>query len=95
MPAELIRNRPTAQQRARAITSHKRNRGVDDSSAPPLSLICSYLQPEQEAQQSAEEQQFACVALAVPATPSAITATINITFNVFIVFSFRSGKSCG
>jgi hypothetical protein len=72
----------------------KRNRGVDDSSAPLLSLICCYLQPEQEAQQSAEEQQPACAAFAPPATPSAITAINNITFNVFIVFSFRSGKSC-
>jgi hypothetical protein len=51
------------------------------------------LQPEHEEQQSAEAQQPVCVALAVPVVPSAITAINNATFNVFIVFSFRSGKS--
>jgi hypothetical protein len=60
--------------------------------APPLFLICYYL-PEQKAQQSAEVQQPACV-WAVLAAPSAITAINNITFNVFIVFSYGSGKSC-
>jgi hypothetical protein len=34
-----------------------------------------------------------CAALAVPATPSAITAVNSTTFNVFIVFSFCNGKS--
>jgi hypothetical protein len=52
-----------------------------------------YLQPEHDAQHSADGQQVACAAFAVPATPSAITAINNITLNVFIVFSFRSGKS--
>jgi hypothetical protein len=51
------------------------------------------LQPEHDAQQSADEQQVLCAAFAVPATPSAITAINSITFNVFIVFSFKSGKS--
>jgi hypothetical protein len=81
--------RPTTQP-----TITKRNRGADDSSTPLLSLICSYLQPEHEAQQSAEGQQPACAAFAVPAIPNAITAINSITFNVFIVFSFRSEKSC-
>jgi hypothetical protein len=76
------------QQQARAITSQK-NRGVDDSPTPLLSLICSYLHPEQEAQQSAEGQQPACAAFTVPPTPSAITAINNIAFNVFIVFSLE------
>jgi hypothetical protein len=52
------------------------------------------LQPEQSAQQSAEEQHPVWAAFAVPASPSAITAINNITLNVFMVFSFRSGKSC-
>jgi hypothetical protein len=59
----------------------------------PISSI-SYLQPEQSAQQSAEEQHPVRVAFAVPASPTATTATNTITLNVFIVFSFRSGKSC-
>jgi hypothetical protein len=70
-----------------AATATKTNRGMDHLSTPLPSLICSYLQPEHEAQQSAEGQQRACVAFAVPATPSAITTINNITFNVFIVFS--------
>jgi hypothetical protein len=70
----------------------QKNRSVDDLSTPLLSLICSYLQPEQEAQQSAEEQQFDCAA-PVPAIPSAITTSNSIRFNVFIVFSLE-GKSC-
>jgi hypothetical protein len=72
----------------------KRNRGIDESSTLLLVVVCFYLQPEHEAQQSAEGQQPAWAAFAVLATPSAITAINNITFNVFIVFSFRSGKSC-
>lgn len=59
----------------------------------PISSL-SYLQPEQSAQQSAEEQQPVCAAFAVPASPSASTATNTITLNVFIVFSFCTGKSC-
>jgi hypothetical protein len=57
------------------------------SPRPRSNLFASYLQPEQEAQQSAEPQHPACVAFAVPATPSAITTINNTTFNVFIVFS--------
>lgn len=53
----------------------------------------NYLQPEQSAQQSAEGQH-PVFAFAVPATPSATTAINTSTFNTFIVFSFRSGKSC-
>jgi hypothetical protein len=53
-----------------------------------LLLIYLYSQPEQEAQQSAESQHPACAAVAVPATPSAMTTINNITFNVFIIFSF-------
>jgi len=60
----------------------------------PFSLSCSYLQPEQEEQQSAEGQQPACAALAGPATANASTANNKTTFNVFMDFSFRSGKSC-
>jgi len=61
---------------------------------PLLSLICSYLQPEHDAQQSAEVQHPAFAAFAVPDSPRAIT-TINTTaFNIFIIFSFRSGKCC-
>jgi hypothetical protein len=67
-------------------------RGAAESRAP-ISSIYYYLQPEQSAQQSAEGQQPVCAAFAVPASPSAITAINNITLNVFIVFSFRSGKS--
>jgi hypothetical protein len=83
------------QRRRQKPAATKRNGGVDESSTPLFSLIYSYLQPEQEAQQSAEGQQPACAAFAVPATPSATTAINKITFNVFIVFSLRSGKGCG
>jgi hypothetical protein len=62
------------------------------ASPRPLFPACSYLQPSHEAQQSADAQHVVC-AFAVPATPSAITAINSITFSVFIVFSFRSGKS--
>jgi hypothetical protein len=72
---ELPRHRPTVPQK---------NRGVDEPPAPLLSRTCRYLQPEQEAQQSAEAQH-ASAAFARPATPSAITAINNATFNVFIV----------
>jgi hypothetical protein len=51
------------------------------------------LQPEHEAQHSADAQHDLCAAFAVPVSPSAITAINRATFNVFIVFSFRSGKS--
>ena len=61
---------------------------------PLLSLICFYLQPEHQAQQSAELQHPAFAAFAVPASPSAITTINTAAFNVFIIFSFRSGKSC-
>lgn len=74
-------------------TVPKRNKGVDEMSAPLLSLTRSYLQPEHEAQQSADVQH-PCAAFTLPATPSATTAINSITFSVFIVFSFRSGTSC-
>jgi hypothetical protein len=69
-------------------TVPKRNKGVDEMSAPLLSLTHSYLQPEHEAQHSADGQH-PCAAFAVPATPSAITAIHNTTFSVFIVFSLE------
>jgi hypothetical protein len=84
----------TLQRNNGPLPTTKEDRGAGDSPTPLLSTICSYLQPEQEAQQSAEVQQPACAALAPTATPSAITTINNITFNVFIVFSYRSGKSC-
>lgn len=51
--------------------------------APCFLLLLSYLQPEQEAQQSAESQhdELACAA---PANPSATTATNRIALIVFI-----------
>ncbi len=60
----------------------------------PLLFSCIYLQPEQaEAQQSADAQHDVCAAFAVLVNPSAITAINRATVNIFIVFSFRSGKS--
>jgi hypothetical protein len=50
------------------------------------------LQPEHDAQQSADGQQVVRAAFAVPASPSAITAINNTTFNVFMVFSFKKWK---
>jgi hypothetical protein len=75
------------------VPATKETGGGDDSSTPLLSLTSFYLQPEQEAQQSAEEQQAACAPFAAPVTPSAITANNKNTFSVFMVFSFGNEKS--
>src|SRR5262249_50788137 len=45
------------------------------------------LQPEQEAQQSAEEQHFVRAADAMPATPKVMTAISSMTFNFLHWFS--------
>ena len=46
--------------------------------------ITLYLQPEHEAQHSADEQQFVCAAAATLANPRVMTAIKSITFNFFI-----------
>jgi hypothetical protein len=85
---------PASTSKARRSLSTK-EQGCRRFVCTPALTYFPYLQPEQEAQQSAEEQQPACAALAALVTPSAITAINNTTFSVFIVFSFRSGKSLG
>jgi hypothetical protein len=60
----------------------------------PIASLSYYLQPEQSEQQAAEGQHPVRAAFAVPASPSATTATNTITLNFLMAFSFRSGKSC-
>lgn len=58
----------------------------------PSSLIRVYLQPEHDAQHSADAQHDVCAAFTVLVSPSAITAINSATFNIFIVFSFKKWK---
>lgn len=53
-----------------------------------------FLQPEQDAQQSAEGQQDAVAAFTAPAKPSAITATNRIALILFIKFLLKSMDKC-
>lgn len=55
--------------------------------APLTTLSRTYLQPEQEAQHSAEEQQRLGVVAAAAATPRAMTDINSITFNLLMDFS--------
>lgn len=55
-----------------------------------LTALLGYSQPpEHEAQHSGEAQQAACAALAVPASPSAMTAINTITFSFFMIRLLR------
>lgn len=62
-----------------------KERGVQLRASPTVAL--AYLQPEQDAQQSAEGQH-SVLAFATPAKPSAITANSRVAVMRFIFFSF-------
>jgi len=73
----------------RDLAKHRQNKkGANLAVHALCSLTRVHLQPEHEAQHSADAQHDLCAAFAVLVSPSAITAINRATFNVFIVFSF-------
>jgi hypothetical protein len=65
-----------------------KTKGADLAARAFCSLSRVYLQPEHDAQHSADAQHDVCAAFAMFANPNASTAINRATFNVFIVFSF-------
>jgi hypothetical protein len=75
------------------LGTHRKNKKGADLAARALgSLTRVYLQPEHDAQHSADAQHDVCAAFTVFANPNAITAINKATFIVFIVFSFKKWK---
>jgi hypothetical protein len=66
----------------------KNKKGADLAARAFCSLSRVHLQPEHDAQHSADAQHDVCAAFAMFANPNARTAINRATFNVFIVFSF-------
>jgi hypothetical protein len=69
-----------------------RERREQPAHASLVTASTYFLHPEQEAQQSSDEQQPPCVALAAPAKPSAMTAINSNAFSFFMIFLLRIRK---
>jgi hypothetical protein len=82
----------TTNENTRTRNHRKNKKGANLAVRALCSLTRAYLQPEHEAQHSADAQHDVCAAFTVLANPNAITAINKATFTVFIVFSFKKWK---